>query len=183
MKHLQDLNGTGLLVVDVQDNHFPRCVAQESTLSVMVRVVQAAKLLGLPIVVTEQYPKVFGATVPALAEVTAPEQPLPKMHFSCLADPAIAERLKSLGLSNLVLVGTETHICVCQTALMALEQGLSVAVVADGVTGRKQQEHDLALQRMAAHGVDVLPWESLVYEWMCQAGTAVFKQILPLVKQ
>ena len=109
-------------------------------------------------------------------------EPLAKINFSCLGDEGIARRIGELGVKNLVLIGSETHICICQTALMALERGLDVAVVADAVTGRRPRDHELALERMRAQGVDVLPWESLVYEWMRRGGTPEFKKILPLVK-
>ena len=183
MNHLQTLDGTVLMVVDVQENHFPHCVEREATLDTMVRVVEAARVLEVPIVVTEHHPKVFGPTVGPLAEATAPIEPLPKLHFSCLGDPGIAARIDELGAGNLVLIGTETHICICQTALMAQEQGLRAAVVGDAVTARKPREHELALDRMRAHGVDILPWESLVYEWMRQGDHPSFRTILPIVKR
>lgn len=170
------------MVVDVQQNHFPHCVDKPATLDVMLRVVGAARVLRIPTLVTEHYPNVFGPTVEALAEATKGITPLPKIHFSCLGDPGIASEVDRLGVKNLVLVGAETHICICQTALQALEWGLSVAVVADGVTGRKPRDHEMALDRLRKHGVDVLTWESLAYEWMRRGGTEEFKQILPLVK-
>lgn len=170
------------MVVDVQQNHYRHCVEREAALDVMLRVVGTARVLKIPTLVTEHYPKMFGPTIEALAEATAGITPLPKIHFSCLGDPGIASEVERLGVKNLVLVGAETHICICQTALQGLEWGLSVAVVADGVTGRKARDHELALDRLRAHGVDVLPWESLAYEWMRRGGTEEFKQVLPLVK-
>jgi nicotinamidase-related amidase len=182
MSHVQSIEGTALLVIDVQENHFPHCIERDEALDTMVRVVRAAGVLGVPIVVTEHHPKAFGRTVAPLAEATAGCTPFPKLAFSCLGDPAIRARIDELGASNLVLIGTETHICICQTALMALDLGLTAAVVADAVTGRKAEDHLEALSRLRAHGVDVLTWESLVYEWMREAGTDRFRKILPIVK-
>lgn len=182
MRHAQKTASTALMVIDVQENHFPHCVDREASLAVMVKVARAARVLGVETVVTEHYPSVFGATVAPLAEATEGIEPMAKMHFSCLADSGITARIEELGVHHLVLVGTETHICICQTALTALERGLEVAVVADAVTGRKPRDHQMALDRLRAHGVDVLTWESLVYEWMERGGTEQFKQILPLVK-
>jgi nicotinamidase-related amidase len=171
------------MVVDVQENHYPHCVRGSETLDTMVRVVEAAKVLNVPTVLTEHHPTVFGPTVEPLAQVTAGIEPLGKLHFSCFGDEAIAARISDLGVSNVVLIGTETHICICQTALMALERGLKTAVVADAVTARKARDHDVALSRLRAHGVDVLTWESLVYEWMKRGGTDDFRKILPIVKR
>lgn len=182
MSRVQSTERTALLVIDVQENHFPHCLEREETLDTMLRVVRSASVLGVPIVVTEHHPKAFGRTVAPLAEATAGITPLPKITFSCLGDPAIRGRIEELGARNLVLVGTETHICICQTALMALDLGLTAAVVADAVTGRRAQDHLEALSRLRAHGVDVLTWESLVYEWMRQGGTDTFRKILPIVK-
>ena len=180
--HLQDTDGTVVLVVDVQESHYPHCVRTEETLATMVRVVRAAAVMDVPVVLTEHYPKAFGPTVPALAEALAGAEPMAKISFSCLGDPAIRARVEQLGARRLVLVGAETHICICQTALTGLELGLDVAVVADAVTGRKALDHEVGLARMRAHGVDVLTWEMLVYEWMRRGGTETFKRVLPLVK-
>ena len=185
MQHLQSLDSSILMVVDIQENHYPHCARGPETLDIMVRIVEAAKILKVPIVLTEHHPKVFGPTVEPLARVTSEvcTKPLAKIDFSCLGDEAIAARVEELGASNIVLIGTETHICICQTALMALERGLSAAVVADAVTARTIADHEVALARLRAHGVDVLSWESLVYEWMRRGGTDVFREILPIVKR
>lgn len=183
MQHVQGLDNSVLMVVDVQENHYPHCVRKAETLDTMVRVVEAAKVLKVPTVVTEHHPTVFGPTVEDLANVTQGVEPLGKIDFSCFGDESIAARISELGASNIVLIGTETHICICQTALMALERGLNAAVVADAVTARKLTDHDVALSRLRAHGVDVLSWESLVYEWMKRGGTDEFRKILPIVKR
>jgi len=183
MGHIQTLDGSVLMVVDVQENHYPHCFARDETLDTMVRVVEAAKILGAPMVLTEHYPKVFGATVGPLAQATAGVEPLGKLHFSCLADEAIARRVDELGARTVVLIGTETHICICQTALMALERGLSATVVADAVTARRPHDHEAALARLRAAGVEVLTWESLIYEWMREGGTPTFRSVLPIVKR
>jgi len=182
MKHLQGIEGSVLLLVDVQDNHFPHCVRKDETLTQMRKTLEAAATLGVNSLVTEHYPKAFGRTVAPLSELLGNTPVLPKISFSCLGDDAVRSHIESLGAKNLVLIGTETHICVCQTALSALELGLRATVVADAVTGRNQSDHDLALDRMRSHGVDVLTFEMLVYEWMRKAGTPAFKKILPLVK-
>jgi nicotinamidase-related amidase len=182
MSHVQSIERTALMVIDVQENHFPHCLEREAALDVMVRVARAARILGVPTIVTEHNPKAFGPTVGPLADATTGIVPLPKISFSCLADEAILARVQELGARNLVLVGTETHICIAQTALMAVERGLTAAVVADGVTSRKARDHAEALARLRSHGVEVLTWESLVYEWMGRGGTDLFRQILPIVK-
>jgi nicotinamidase-related amidase len=182
MELLRSTEGTTLMVVDVQESHYPHCLRREETLDVMLRVIAAARVMGLPTVLTEHYPKAFGSTVEPIRAALEGIAPLAKIHFSCLGDPAIRARIEELGTARLVLVGAETHICICQTALRGRELGLDVTVVADAVTGRKALDHDLALQRLRGHGVEVVTWEMLVYEWMQRGGTETFKRILPLVK-
>lgn len=183
MDLLQGTEGTTLMVVDVQENHYPHCIRREETLDVMRRVASAAKILSVPIVLTEHYPKAFGPTVEPLGEVLEGLEPMAKIHFSCLGDEAIRARIEGLATKRVVLVGAETHICICQTALSARGMGLDVTVVADAVTSRKALDHHLALERLRHHGVEVVTWEMLVYEWMRRGGTETFKAILPLVKE
>lgn len=171
-----------LAMIDLQENHYPSVVDGEATLDRLARFVTAARLLDVPVVWTEHYPKAFGPTLDALARPLKGLAPLAKTSFGCFGDPAFAEQVEEWGRRTLVLVGTETHICVQQTALMALDRGMGAVVVTDCVTARNERDHEVALGRMERAGAVLTTWEALVYEWMRGAGHPVFKRVLPLVK-
>ncbi len=176
------LDDAVLAMVDIQENHYPTVIRGPESLERMVRIVRAARLLEVPVVWTEHYPRAFGPTLPPLRDALAGLEPIPKTSFGCFGEPRFAEAVEDSGRSCLVLVGSETHICIAQTALMALERGMRVVVLADCVTARGDLDHDVALDRLRAAGAVVTTWEALVYEWMRKAGHPAFKRILPIVK-
>lgn len=180
--HLLDLDDSLVAMVDIQENHYPTVFDGEPTLDRMVRFVRAARTLGAPVVWTEHYPRAFGPTLAPMAAALDGLTPIPKTDFGCFGEPAFADAVEASGKGTLVLVGSETHICIEQTALMGLERGMHVAVVADCVTAQHRLDHDVALQRMRTAGVTVTTWIALVYEWMRRARHPGFKQVLPLVK-
>lgn len=179
---LLDADAALLAVVDVQRNHYPTVARGGETLDRMTRLVRAARVLEVPVVWTEHYPRAFGPTLPDLAAALEGIEPIPKTSFGCFGEPRFAELVNQWDRRTLVLVGTETHICIQQTALMALERGLDVVAVADCLTARGELDHDVALRRMERAGALVTTWEALVYEWMRGAGHPRFKQVLPIVK-
>jgi nicotinamidase-related amidase len=169
-------------MVDIQANHYPTVIRGDETLDRMVRLVRASRTLEVPVVWTEHYPRAFGATLPPLAAALEGLEPIPKTSFGCFGEPRFEAAVAATGRRSLVLVGSETHICIAQTALMALERGMDVVVLADCVTARGELDHDIALRRLERAGAVITTWEALVYEWMRKAGHPAFKQILSIVK-
>ena len=169
-------------MVDIQANHYPTVVRGDETLERMVRFVRAARVLEVPVVWTEHYPRAFGPTLTPMAAALEGLEPIPKTDFGCFGEPLFVEAVEATGRTCLVLVGSETHICIGQTALMALERGMEVVVLADCVTARSALDHDVALGRLGRAGATITTWEALVYEWMKRAGHPRFKQVLPIVK-
>ncbi len=179
---LLDMNDALVCLIDVQANHYPHVFDGPATLERMVRLVRAARVLEVPVLWTEHYARAFGSTLPALQEAMEGLEPIHKLSFGCFGEPDFAAAVQASGRRTLYLVGAETHICIQQTALVALEQGLGVVLVADALTARGQRDHDIALQRMQHAGAVVTTWEATVYEWMRHGKHPKFKQILPLVK-
>jgi nicotinamidase-related amidase len=169
-------------MIDIQDNHFHTVVDGPATLDRAVRLVRAARLLELPVLWTEHYPKAFGPTLPAMAEALAGLEPIAKTSFGCFGEPRFAQAVADSGRGQLVLVGSETHICIQQTGLEALARGMEVVLVADALTARASHDHRYALERMAQAGAVVTTWEALVYEWMRGASHPRFRDVLALVK-
>ncbi|MBN1336381.1 MAG: isochorismatase family protein [Deltaproteobacteria bacterium] len=179
---LLDASEAMVALVDVQKNHFHTTFDPQATLGRMVRFLGAARILEVPVVWTEHHPRAFGPTLPPVAEALAGLVPIPKTSFGCFGEPVFAEAVRATGRSVLYLAGSETHICIGQTALGALERGMDVVVVADCVNARARMDHDTALGRLERAGAEVATWETVVYEWMRDAHHPRFRQVLALVK-
>jgi nicotinamidase-related amidase len=172
-----------LFVIDIQDRLLP-AMADPGMVEVGAsRLMRAARHMGVPLLVSEQYPKGIGRTVPALAALATPEETVEKIHFSCAAEPAVQAQLSLMGpRRQAVLCGIEAHVCVLQSALGLAADGWSVAVVEDAVSSRRPADRDAALRRLAAAGIVVATIEMVIFEWLGRAGTDVFRDLLKLVK-
>jgi nicotinamidase-related amidase len=185
--HSFDLStaNSALLVVDVQERFVPTIPAIApggECLRNCAQLMTAAKLLGVPTVITEQYPKGLGTTVPQLQAINARADRFAKTHFSCMEDTAIAERVEALSRNHVVLCGIETHVCVLSTASDLLRRGYWVVVAADAVASRKDESRTTALAAVRDMGGLVLPTESIVFRWQRQAGVGCFKELIALIK-
>ncbi len=165
-----------LLVVDIQERLLPHIHDGQAVLDNAVWLVQVAQRLGVPVMVSEQYPKGIGPTVAVLRGLTSPEQVAEKLHFSCVAAKCL-ERLPGADRPQVVVAGTESHVCVLQTVLDLREQGREVFVVADAVGSRKPADKELALARMRSHGIHIVSREMVAFEWLKQAGTEEFREV------
>jgi nicotinamidase-related amidase len=171
-----------VVLVDIQKSHFPTVLDGDQVLDRTTRFLRAARLLDVPVVWTEHYPKAFGPTLAPLQEALAGLEAIAKTSFGCFGEPRFASAVEAAQRKHLYLVGSETHICIQQTALMARQREMAVVLVVDCVTARGRCDHEIALKRLAAAGVMLATWESVIYEWMRGAGHPRFKQVLPLVK-
>ncbi|HOE97708.1 MAG TPA: hydrolase [Candidatus Sumerlaeota bacterium] len=172
-----------LMVIDLQERLLPAIHDHQAVRDRSVFLIRAARILGLPIVWTEQYRKGLGPTVPPVAEAIGDAaRPMEKMAFGCLCDDAVARAVESAGRDQLILCGIEAHVCVLQTALAARERGLTVFLAEDAIGSRRPSDRDAALRRMAQAGCVPATSEMLVMEALRVAGTDPFKQLLPLLK-
>lgn len=147
-------------------------------------LLQVARLLAVPVIPTLQHGARLGGVIPTLAK-WLPEgvEPIDKLCFSCYGAEAFARQLQATGRSQVLLVGIETHICVLQTAFDLLAAGYQVHVPWDATASRTENDWRYALDRMRGAGVMITGTESALYEWLFEAGTGEFKQILPLLKE
>ncbi len=146
-------------------------------------LLRAADELGVPVVVTEQYPKGLGNTLPEVAEhLPTASTKVVKDSFSCCDEPAFTEALEAAGRPQVVLVGMEAHVCVLQTAIQLQEAGYTVFVVADAVCSRRPGHRADALDRLRAEGVVVANVESVLFEWLRRAGTDAFRSLAKLIR-
>lgn len=177
---------TNLVVVDVQDSlarampadTFPRVTRN------LVLLATAARTLGLPVLVTEQYPRGLGRTIGPVAEALAGgPPPIEKVDFACTAVPAFRQALAATGRPTVILSGLEAHVCVMQTALGLLEAGYVVHVPADAVASRTAANRQVGLDLMARAGAVISSTETLVFQLLGRAGTPEFKALAPLMKE
>lgn len=170
---------TALVVVDLQEAFRPSIDGFDRVVARSVRAVRGAVALGLPVLVTEQYPQGLGETVPELLAVLPEGTPrLPKTVFSA----ARAEGFHLKGRDQVVLVGIEAHVCVQGTTLDLLRQGLAVHVASDAVGSRHAEDRDAGLTRMARAGALVGTTESILLELTGDARAPHFKAIQELIR-
>lgn len=167
-----------LCVIDVQERLVPAIADAAGVVDHCRRLAEGARLLGVPAILTEQYRKGLGATVPALGEVLPP--PLEKMSFSCCGAEGFSARLVE-GIRQVVLCGLETHVCVAQTAIDLLAGGYAVVVVADAIASRHRLDHDVALRRLEGAGVMPTTTEAVLFEWCRTATDPQFQAIRRLI--
>ena len=172
---------TGLLVIDVQEKLMPLIASAAEVIRNIAFLIDAARVLEMPVQATEQYPKGLGATVPELAR-RVPQRP-DKIAFSCCAIPSVVDNFRRAARPKLLLAGIETHVCVQQTALDLLALNFRVYIPADGVASRYAIDHERALRRLENAGAIITTCESAVFEWIGAAGTPQFKEISRLVQE
>jgi nicotinamidase-related amidase len=173
---LMNARESALLVVDVQERLLPHIHDWQRILENVAWLVKVAQKLDVPVMASEQYPKGIGATHPDIAALLPKEAIVEKLHFSCVAGQCLAP-LAAYAKPQIVVCGIESHVCVQQTALDLKRSGKEVFVVDEAVGSRKPSDKALALERMRAHGIDIISREMVAFEWLHEAGTPVFKEI------
>ena len=171
-----------LLVVDIQQKLAPAIHDSERVMANSVRLLEGARQLGVPAFVSEQYVKGLGASLEAIRTAAVDARFFEKTHFSCAAEPGVIDLLRAAKRPQVLLTGTETHVCVLQTAFGLQAAGFEVYLVADAASSRTPENHNAAIERLRAGGVQIVTSEMVLFEWLHQAGTADFRQLLPLIK-
>jgi nicotinamidase-related amidase len=174
---LIDPKNSCLLVVDVQEKLVHAVHESVQLINNCLWLMNVANRLQIPTLISEQYPRGLGKTIPELLSLVPAEQVMEKVHFSCATSPSCATLLEKVAVRQFVLIGIESHVCVLQTAIGLLKAGYQVFVVADAVSSRSAQDKEFALARMRALGVQIVSREMVFFEWVQQAGTPEFKQL------
>ena len=174
-----------LAIIDWQERlaaAMPRA-AREAAVAATLRLIRAAAILKMPVLVSEQYPQGLGHTIATIrAELATPAFISEKLSFSALACEEFRRRLDATGRRNVLLAGLETHVCVLQTAGDLQREGFGVGVAADAVCSRAPLNSELALQHMRSEGTSVLGGEAWIFKFLGSAGNPRFKEISALLK-
>jgi nicotinamidase-related amidase len=168
-----------LVIVDIQEKLAPAVSERQKVLSNVLRLVKFAKLIGLPILVSEQ--QKLGSTVQEIKSELPHYEPVSKVAFDCFAVAEFREKVEKLARRSLIVTGLETHICVSQTAISGLSQ-YNVHGVSDAMSSRSRHNWEVGIERMRQHGVVITSTEMVIYELLEKAGTDEFKAALPLIK-
>lgn len=172
-----------LLIVDLQERLLPAVTAPDAVVERTRILLEGALALGVDVLVTEQYPKGLGHTVPVIADLLSRNsETIEKTGFSAFAEPSFRTKLVATPKKTLIVAGIEAHICVLQTVLDALDDGFEVICVADAVSSRKPENRELALEAMRRAGAQVLPVESVLFMLLRDAKNPVFKTISQLIR-
>ena len=172
----------GLLVVDIQEKLLPAMFEKERVTANSEKLIRGARILGVPVVVTEQYRKGLGPTVPGIAAAMEKFAPLEKLTFSACGAAGWRAAFNKADVSDMVLCGIECHVCVTQTCLDLLDSSFTVFVAADATSSRTAENYRAGLERMRDSGAVIVSTEMILFELLGRAGTDEFKQVLNLVK-
>jgi nicotinamidase-related amidase len=173
-----------LVVVDMQEKLLPPIWEKERLVRNAQLLIRLAGILKIPALVTTQYAKGLGSTVPEIAALVPESAPIDKLMFSCFGSDAFCALLKRLPgqRTTMLLCGMEAHICVMQTALAALREGYLVHVAADAVSSRAELNWKIGLDRMKSAGAVISSAEMMIYELLRSSGAPAFKEMLAHLK-
>jgi nicotinamidase-related amidase len=173
-----------LSVVDIQEKLLPPIFEKERMVRNSQLLIRLAKILDLPVLLSTQYSKGLGPTIPEIASLVPEVMPLEKIEFGCFNNEAYCARVKALpGDRNTLLVcGMESHICVTQTVMGALNSGYIVHVASDAVSSRTEWNWKIGLERMRAAGAVISSTEMMIYELLRTSSGAAFKEMLQYLK-
>ena len=171
-----------LVVVDVQERLAAVMSERQKVIGNSIHLSEAAKVLHFPVLLTEQYPKGLGPTVPEIKEALPLYKPIEKLMFGCCGEPMFMEAIASTRKGRVFLCGMETHVCVLQTCLGLIKEGYIVHVVQDAVCSRSKENYRIGVEFMRDAGAVITGTETVLFQLLEKAGTEEFKAISKRIK-
>jgi nicotinamidase-related amidase len=181
-KFLLKKDKVALVIVDIQERLAIAMSEKDRVIANTQHLIETAKMMNLPLLVTEQYPKGLGPTVEAIKGVLAEYAPLEKITFSCCGEPSFPKAVSATGKKQIILAGMETHVCVLQTCLDLLQAGYNVHVVSDAVCSRSAENYRTALEYMRDAGAVISCTETILFQLLERAGSEEFRAISKRIK-
>lgn len=170
------------VVIDFQERIFPAIHENGKLLKNVPILLEGLKAMDIPLIVTEQYVKGLGPTVPEIALPLEGIERIEKSSFSCCDEPRFMMALASSGRDHVIIAGIESHVCVLQTVIDLRKNGYHPVVVEDCISSRKPNDKLIALERMRQCGAILTTYESILFELLRYSGGETFKAISRLVK-
>jgi hypothetical protein len=170
------------LVVDIQEKLFPHISNSEILLKNSIKLIKGLKLLEIPFILNEQYPKGIGHTITPIKELLSNEEVFEKVTFSCAKTITTLNAIKNKNKKFIIIFGIETHVCVLQSILDLLEDGFVPILVSDCTNSRKEFDRDIAIERARQSGAIITTYESLLFELCVSSKNEVFKEISKIIK-
>lgn len=174
---------TMALIIDLQERLVPVMSEREDVIHNTMKLIEGLNILGIPSVVTQQYTKGLGMTIPSIMRIYGEAFAyMDKIHFSCMDETEILHKIESYQKKNVIVCGIETHVCVQQTVIDLLAAGYQVILVEDCVSSRKSNDKKIAVKRMYKEGATLATYESILFELARVSGNEEFKAISKIVK-
>ena len=173
---------TGLIIVDVQEKLMKVMGNPDRVVDRIVKLLHLSRVFKLPVILTEQYSKFLGPTLPPIKEALPEYDPIEKLHFNSCNVGFFDTRVDEEGLRNIILMGVEAHICVFQTCVSLLEKGYNVHVPHHAVDSRTEENWDIGLSLMKEAGAVITSTETIIFQILKKAGTPEFKEMLETIK-
>lgn len=180
---LLDRGSSALLVIDVQERYLPHLYEGERVVEAARRLIEGAKLVGVPVLLSEQYPRGLGPTSAVLREALAPGvQPIEKLSLSCLGAPGFVAALRATGRRQILVAGIEAHACVSHTAHDLLAAGFEVHLAVDALSSRFRRDYEIGVDRLLRAGGVPTTAEAALFEWVRTAEAPEFQAIRFLIR-
>lgn len=171
-----------LVIVDIQERLAVAMTEKERVVSNTLHLIESARLLGVPLLITEQYPKGLGPTVSEVRTAVQSYAPIEKITFSCCGEKFFMEAVQETKKKQIILAGMETHVCVLQTCVDLLREGYDVHVVSDAICSRTKHNYKTALEYMRDAGAVITCTETVLFQLLVKAGSEEFKAISKRIK-
>jgi len=180
--NLLNREDTALLIIDIQENLWNAMYNRDEIEKNARTLVELATKIEIPIILTAQYKKGIGPAIKSLNERLIDVEEIEKLSFNCFDVEPFRDRLFSVDRKTLLIAGIEAHICVLQTALAAVEHEFRVHIVADATGSRTEKNHKIGIERMRDAGCVITSAETAAFEFIKEAGTPLFKDMLKIIK-
>lgn len=181
-KFFLEKNKTALLIIDIQERLAAVMKMKNVVVNNCLHLIELSKMLSIPIIVTEQYPKGLGPTVEPLRNALSDYRPIEKLTFSCCDEPSFLEAIRKLNKKTLIITGMETHICILQTSIGLVREKFYVHLVQDAVCSRTKENWRAACEFLRDTGAVITCTETVLFQLLKVAGTEEFKAISKRIK-
>lgn len=177
-----DTHNSLFLIIDLQSNLAPAIKDYNSILKCTLQLCSASVIHDIPTVVTQQYKQGLGETDSQIQKCLPNADYFEKMHFSACQETGFVEQLNVYKRPQIIVVGTESHVCVLQTCLDLLLQGFNVIIASDAIGSRNSDHKKIAIEQLRQAGAIIASTETIIFQWTKKAGTSTFKEILKIIK-